>query len=582
MTEQVRARLAREAHKRGVAVPNAPRALILLSDLRIRDKDSNLIPLVPNAVQRQYLDVLCPTWESEPESLLKLTGVRDDILKARQQGISTIIEAIIFLLTINFPRVRSMIVADDGARATYLLEMITRFYDELPKEKKPGTKFRNRNELYFSEIDSAIVVGTAGDVTVGRGLTLNHVHETERALWSLKIRNPGYVEKALLDSVPMNGNVWQETTANARNDYWESRQLEWSGESGFRPFFWGWNESPEYSLPADHRLVKERDRVIVKTDEETLLATTYGLSDDQLRWRRWKMNETKDSAEKFPENFPIIEAEAFLSSGNPYFNLVKLMNRIHELKGVEPVEFRLSSEYHALSGVMASGNMTWWQYPVEGHYYVIPADTAQGLTATRDSDYCSADVLDAYTREQVGHLHGRFAPEFFARLLADLYFLLGENYTLIGVERENHGAAVNLALEHVYGVKAQRGNGASGLYYNDPATWTGRRRQTGRDAVMVGFPTTSLKTICDDKLAAAVIDDTITVNSVYTLEEMMRYIHLPGGGAGGENGSHDDRVRSMAIGAALLDVRFERHREVRERPLQEVRPRVNYSGSKGR
>ncbi|RYX80921.1 hypothetical protein EON83_26285, partial [bacterium] len=113
--------------------PDAKPRLYTLSDLLIRTKDKRLIPLVPNEVQAQYLDQICPTWRDGGQ--IQLQGARELILKSRQFGFSTLILALLFLDTINTPHTQTVVVAHDMDSTIRLFQMVQRFYKHLPEPK---------------------------------------------------------------------------------------------------------------------------------------------------------------------------------------------------------------------------------------------------------------------------------------------------------------------------------------------------------------------------------------------------------------------------------------------------------------
>ena len=57
------------------------------------------------------------------------------------------------------------------------------------------------------------------------------------------------------------------------------------------------------------------------------------------------------------------------------------------------------------------------------------------------------------------------------------------------------------------------------------------------------------------KLKAALDEGELVLHSRDTVGELLRYVHLPGGGAGAEGSGHDDRVMSLAIAVAMAAVR---------------------------
>ena len=182
--------------------------------------------------------------------------------------------ALIFLDTINVPHTQSVIMTDNGKRSEMLFNIIHRFWDQLPNELKRKKKYSTKQQIEFEEIGSIISVGTAGTDNVGRGGTIQNLLESERAVWV----NGDYIETGLLQSVPKNGNIWKETTANGYNEYKIERDKEWADppKSAFRPRFFSFKHHREYTepVPDDFR----------RSPDEEAFAAMHGLTDGQLMW----------------------------------------------------------------------------------------------------------------------------------------------------------------------------------------------------------------------------------------------------------------------------------------------------------
>src|SRR5215471_21608718 len=78
---------------------------ITFADLKIRTKERQLVTFAPNDVQETYLDLLAAEYEEFDwkNGVYRLRGAREDVLKARQQGLSTLWLALFFLDTVNNP-----------------------------------------------------------------------------------------------------------------------------------------------------------------------------------------------------------------------------------------------------------------------------------------------------------------------------------------------------------------------------------------------------------------------------------------------------------------------------------------------
>ncbi|MEP0861295.1 MAG: hypothetical protein HRF52_07630, partial [Ignavibacterium sp.] len=88
-----------------------------------------------------------------------------------------------------------------------------------------------------------------------------------------------------------------------------------AGRNNFKLHFYPWFANPEYQIINDER--------IILTDEEKELVEKYSLTESQIKWRRAKQTELK---RLFKQEYPETPEEAFLTSGNGYFQSLDLSN----------------------------------------------------------------------------------------------------------------------------------------------------------------------------------------------------------------------------------------------------------------
>lgn len=524
---------------------------ITFDDLKIRTKDKKLITFAPNVIQEMYLDQICPGWR---DGNYDMHAVMEIILKARQFGFSTLIGVLFFLNTINTPNTNTVVIGYNSRNARALFSMVQTMYRYLPEHKKPVTKYANRTEFYWPELESRYYVGSAETMTFGRGDTIHNLHASEVSFWP----DAETLMGGLMESVPADGNAYIETTANGVGDWYHGEySLAEAGQSVFTARFFPWFRHPEY-----RRLVSPD---FTRTKAEATLAATFGLDDEQLEWARWKRKARK---KLFPQEYPSTSAEAFLTSGNPYFDRDFLMELARQL--ADPAFDPLpsvdipSAQYpklaaarthvfqHDVKGQAAVGEMqalSVWETPVPGRQYVIAADTAEGINDRGDHDFDSADVFDAETWTQVAHLHGRWDTHEYGLILAQLGFWY--NTALLGVERNNHGHAVINAILYTANYPEARSGHASGLYFHQE--YDEKKNPT---AMRPGWPVSAQsKFFALDGLATSLTDRDIHLRSRLTVSQLMNYVKKPGGKAGGEGRSHDDCVSSVSIADALLKMR---------------------------
>jgi len=218
--------------------------------LRIKTKGSSIVPFKLNPAQQKVYEVYV-----ELRALGK--PIRIIVLKARQEGISTFFEAVLFFLTTTMFNIKATIVGHESKASSNLFEMCKRFYDYLPDPMKPSVKYNSEKKLTFDKLKSEIIVETAeGRGGLGRSGTINLLHLTEVAFWV----DAKASMNAVLQSVPDEPNtmVVIESTANGVggvfHDYWKDAV---KGKSDYIPIFLAWFDLPEYSLEFDSREMKD-------------------------------------------------------------------------------------------------------------------------------------------------------------------------------------------------------------------------------------------------------------------------------------------------------------------------------------
>jgi hypothetical protein len=333
----------RTRRKRRTAT-DAARPPITLADLRIFDKQQHLVPLQLNRAQRHLLD--------------HLTG-RDLVLKARQLGISTAVQAWLFMTALN-QTARIGTLAHDKDTTQKLRDMAQTFYDELSEDKQPRRIANTATRTQYADTKSIVYFGTAGNPRGGRGGTYSHVHGSEVAFW----KDARRVLAGLLQGVPQEGSIILESTPNgAQGWFYEQvmRALEGNSVWAVHFFPWWWDEG--YRVTSDELRVTSQ-----LSDDERQLVEKYGLDAAQIAWRRQKQLEL---GELFAQEYPEDPYSAFLKGGDRYFRLHADM-------------FSAPSALYMI-----------------GHRYVAGLDFGQA------HDYTVCSVLDVTTREQVDLLRLR-------------------------------------------------------------------------------------------------------------------------------------------------------------------------------
>jgi hypothetical protein len=477
--------------------------------LLIRNKQAEIVPLVPNEAQRRLLEIVNKQWAAEGR-------VRVIILKARQMGLSTAVGGWLYFRTSQNRAQKTLVMTHKAESTAALFEMTKRYYDNTPNALKPSTKYSSKKELKFDKLDSGYMVATAGGDAVARGETLTGAHLSELAFWPKSSAKA--LLSGLLDAIPnaRGSAVFIESTANGVSgefyDFWKKAE---AGENGYVPIFLPWFIQAEYREPVPDGFER--------TPNEEDLVERHGLDDEQLMFRRRKVAEK--GLDLFRQEYPSTPDEAFLTTGRPVFNSEQLA----ELARTAPLPLYSMGLVNDRIEKDPRGELLVYREVDPKDTYYIGADVAMGV---RGGDYSVAQILDSKKR-QAGVWRGHVHPDHFATVLAALGYHY--NTARIIVEANNHGILTCTRL-------------GKDLAYPDFYTETVYDKLDDRETVNLGFRTTvKSKPLVIDQLRASLRDCELELNDLTTIRELLTYIVTDTGAMEAEEGCHDDTVTSLAI-----------------------------------
>lgn len=483
--------------------------------LKIRTKDAKIAPLKLNAAQEILQDAI-------QKQLAKTGRIRIVILKGRQQGLSTMVGGFLYHQVSQSRAKKAIVVTHKSDSTTALFNMTKRYHENVPEILRPSTSYSSRKELVFDKLDSSYMVATAGGEGIARGETITHAHLSELAFWKESIARDNL--NGLLQSIPeVEGTaVFIESTANGvTGPFYEMWKGAVAGENGYMPVFIPWYLQPEYRTPAPEGFNR--------TPEEEELSERYGLDDDQLYWRRLKVNQ--NGLDMFKQEYPCEPDEAFLTTGRPVFDPESVTKRMGEVDG--PI--------HRLGLILdkwephPGGELLVYREHDPGETYYIGADVAMGV---RGGDYSVAQVLDSRKR-QVATWRGHVHPDYYAEVLHRLG--MHYNEAKIAVESNNHGLlTVNLLYKQ--------------WHYPNVFTNVVEDKITDVDTPQLGFRTdTKTKPMIIDDLRASLRVGEIELNDRTTMQEMLTFVVKESGKLEAEENCHDDCVMALAIANHIHD-----------------------------
>lgn len=414
--------------------------------LTIKTKKMEKIKLIPNEPQAK-LNRLIKALRAADKP------VRIWALKARQEGVSTYTEAVIYSHTSQRDNVNSLIMADEVAHSNNLFDMTKLYHQELVKSDPhlaPELIKSNEKKLAFKDTDSQIIIATAENLEAAISHTFQIVHLSEVAYF----RDMPQLMNNLGQSVPMipGSMIIGETTANGMNAFYDEwvkcvDKVSKYGKNwmdhlheidGFVPFFLAWYELEEYSTPfignelysIDDLPFDEHHTKRAFLDDEDVLRKEHCCTEEQLNWRRIKLStgfqEDKKQGytvfELFKQYYPCTWQEAFLMSGLTFFN--KFGMEEQRFKAKKPIAIgNLVKDFYdeVVFREEPDGRVKLYEIPEEGEIYYCAADASKA----RGLDEASAVVRNIRTNAMAAVINGDYDPEelgYDVALLCKWYF----------------------------------------------------------------------------------------------------------------------------------------------------------------
>lgn len=308
-------------------------------NLVIMDKHDQLIPLIYNRTQREFL--------ADRSS-------RDLVLKARQEGISTAIQGEYIHIATN-ETARTLTLADSDDNTQKLRRMALRFYENFPNPPPRGQN--NATITTYPRTGSEATIATAGNKNSGRAGSYRFIHCSEAAFYP----DLSAIIASALQAGSPEWVVLESTPNGAQGKFYElcMEALDPKANSIWKLHWFPWFQHEEYAIALNE------GESLQFTNEEAMLIGKHQLTAEQINWRRLKIREL--TPRLFMQEYCEDPVECFLSSGASVFS-----------------DFR-----HALYTPSTDDK------PIEGHYHVAGLDWGQ------TDDYTSLSIRDCEDDREV-------------------------------------------------------------------------------------------------------------------------------------------------------------------------------------
>ncbi len=479
--------------------------------------------------------------------------------KARQLGCSTHVQGRMFWKSITNQDETALVAAHTEPSVRSIFTKCKVFYDYLPPNLRPMTRYNNVYELDFrapqgsAGLRSRFIVMTAKSVDDARGFTARQVHCSEVAFY----KRPEEFFLATLQAVPDEAGtmIYAESTCNGSGDFHHTQYLAanvwwdeippWMTLKRKHP---GHPDSTWYALFTPWFLMEEYARSLNVSEEafeksldkdEKELLEKFGdwISFENLQWRRETLvSKCGGSLERFHQEYPSTDEEAFSTTGSPVFDPQVIWDQARETgcpcpdcakkirtseendcpehgwyeivdsSGSENNRARIFSSYspELQETLPGNGRFSVWRKPEHRRRYVVAADVSKG-PSSRDWDHIC--VVDIASMEQVAEWRGKVDLDVLAETVLMIAILY--NNAVLAPESSGLGAGLIAMLNQTKYWNMYRRRTVDSI--TGPTQTLGWDTNRKTKPAMVGLMQKALK------------DGYVKIRSQKVLEEMLAY-----------------------------------------------------------
>jgi len=464
------------------------------------------------------------------------------IVKPRQFGFTTDAVIDMFDDACFVPGSSAAITAHDRESVSKIFQIAKRAYENMPPELRPVTQYDTRNEYKFLTRFDGIPLDNEFYVALKiRGTTIQRLHVSEAA----HVEDRDELKMGAKQAVPKTGRITEETTGNGMNEFYDDvmyaldrQQKGLSGEMDYRVFFYPWFSNPEYTLYGTLGSIDA-----AKYEDENKLRSQYGLTDGQLLWRRWKLDEfrtnrtdgvTLNVFQRFKQEYPATILEAFQSGAGNVFNL----EAVTDISAPVPLTI---DQVYALIDSDTNQNQTvkdgmkylydqgfrCWDIPRYGKKYVLGCDPAgdEGQDNAAIALWDGSTVAIEGKIEKIGEFWQKIRPD----LLGELCVAIAKVYNKAFIGIENNMlttiiTVVNSGYDHYY-------------------SYVEIDKRTEKTTRKIGWNTnTKTRDVMIDEFIKQFEEGSLEIRSTVTKSEMQTFIRNDVAKREHAKGKHDDML----------------------------------------
>ena len=491
--------------------------------------------------------------------------IRAIVLKARQCGVSTLIQAYMAWIQLTQrDNWHSLVCAHIRDVAATIKAMMTKLLARYPQEYLPdGKELRlrpfegSRNISRIEGRQNTIAICSAENQEAARGSDIAMAHLSEVAFWR---ETPGHDPNDIIRSV--SGSVAlaeltlvvMESTANGVGNFFHTEWLRAkAGESDKCPVFVPWHEYGIYSMP-----VADYGKLWESMDGYERGLWEMGLTLEQIAWYHAKRREYA-SHKAMKAEYPTTDVEAFTSTDRMVFDRDGV-ERLRADCGAPVTEGDVSGDAvtgpQALKGVKfvpsGGGLLKVWKEPAKrvrrADRYIAVVDVGG---RSDGSDWSVVAVIDRGEErnakpEVVAQWRGHTDHDLLAWKAAQIAMLYGRALLVVESNTLETGMAEGGNAGYILDEIADY---YPNIYYRQVLD-----RLTGSYSSQVGFHTNrNTKPLVVNHHIATVRDGRYVERDTAAVDEHATYERKPNGGYGAKDGCHDDILMTRCIGLYIAD-----------------------------
>lgn len=341
-------------------------------------------------------------------------------LKSRQLGISTVSLAIdIFWLAMHPGTIGCLVLDTESNRETFRA-VIRRYIKSFPPNffGKSFTVVKggdNRNMMRFSNGSRLdfLVAGTRKNTTWAESKGYAFAHLTEVSKYGDSRGLDSFKES--MSATNPNRLYIYESTANGFN-HWRDMWFEAGRDKlTLHRMFIGWWANDLNRIPKSDPRFSIYGKEDPDEDEQAQMdwvKTHCGLKVkmEQLAWYRWRTSDSSADMDSIHQLQPWNDEECFVKSGNSFFPMRVISQKIKELSDNPPqfhgFKYWLGNDFYLgkMEEIVDQDridevDLKIWERPKEGHYYAIGVDAALGRSDDGDSN--TIEVFDCYADKMI-------------------------------------------------------------------------------------------------------------------------------------------------------------------------------------